>query len=275
MNACSVLWCGKYKQDWENGIHEHNFFQLIIVTAGHGYVLLDDERIEISAQYAVLVHPGQSHAVICTDKDPLQLCDIKFSIRDPAFFADVNALPAYLVLEDFSWYLYCFDTIIHESQNQAPYYFSLICDELYRLLVHLLRDQHEAFKTNDTPPLGQADIATYHGVDVRALMQYIYFNYSHIITLDDLSEAAGINKTTLITLFKELYGTTPIRYINQLRMQKAKELLSNTDTSIGEIADLIGFQSIHYFSRFFKTKESCTPLEYRMRHSQSRYYSFT
>ena len=48
----------------------------------------------------------------------------------------------------------------------------------------------------------------------------------------------------------------------------------NTDTSVSEIADLVGFQSIHYFSRFFKAKENCTPMEYRMRNGQSRYFSF-
>ena len=48
----------------------------------------------------------------------------------------------------------------------------------------------------------------------------------------------------------------------------------NTDTSVSEIADLVGFQSIHYFSRFFKAKENCTPMEYRMRNGQSRYFNF-
>ena len=51
-----------------------------------------------------------------------------------------------------------------------------------------------------------------------------------------------------------MYGTTPIRYINRIRLRKAKELLVNTDTSVSEIADLVGFQSIHYFSRFFQSE---------------------
>ena len=109
---------------------------------------------------------------------------------------------------------------------------------------------------------------------IRDRMQYIDFNYSRIISLEDLSTLAGVNKTTLISIFKEVYGTTPIRYINRIRLRKAKELLVNTDTSVSEIADLVGFQSIHYFSRFFKAKENCTPMEYRMRNGQSRYFNF-
>jgi AraC-like DNA-binding protein len=67
---------------------------------------------------------------------------------------------------------------------------------------------------------------------------------------------------------------TPILYLNWIRIEKAKDLLENTDTSISEISELIGFQSIHYFSRYFKKKENCTPTEYRIRHSQNKYYSF-
>ena len=68
-----------------------------------------------------------------------------------------------------------------------------------------------------------------------------------------------------------MYGTTPIKYINNLRMKKAKELLANSDMSISEISELVGFQSIHYFSRNFKEREGCAPLAYRRKHQDSRY----
>ena len=276
MSECSVLWCGKYRQNWETIPHAHTFFQLILITNGQGHIPVNDVSYSVKAGHAVLVRPGETHAVRCSANSAMQLLDIKFSIHDPLFFEDVNRLDNHLVPQDFSWCIHCFENIICESQNHAQYYYPLICNNLYELLVRLLRGQREqpALAAGEPPLPGEPPIHKYHGVDVDALMQYIYFNYANIITLDDLSEAAGINKTTLISLFKELYGTTPIQYINRLRMQKAKELLSNTDTSIGEIAELIGFQSIHYFSRYFKSKEHCTPLEFRMRSAQGRYFNF-
>ena len=165
-----------------------------------------------------------------------------------------------------------FDKIIAESAQQRPYYYSIISGYLLEMLVRIVRErlgQPAAAPEEEAPR-----VATFKGVDVAALMQYIDFNYSRIISLEDLSTLAGVNKTTLISIFKEVYGTTPIRYINRIRLRKAKELLVNTDTSVSEIADLVGFQSIHYFSRFFKAKENCTPMEYRMRNGQSRYFSF-
>ena len=165
-----------------------------------------------------------------------------------------------------------FDKIIAESAQQRPYYYSIISGYLLEMLVRIVRErlgQPAAAPEEEAPR-----VATFKGVDVAALMQYIDFNYSRIISLEDLSTLAGVNKTTLISIFKEVYGTTPIRYINRIRLRKAKELLVNTDTSVSEIADLVGFQSIHYFSRFFKAKENCTPMEYRMRNGQSRYFNF-
>ena len=151
----------------------------------------------------------------------------------------------------------------------------LICVISGYLLEMLVRIVRERLGQPAAAPEEEAPrVATFKGVDVAALMQYIDFNYSRIISLEDLSTLAGVNKTTLISIFKEVYGTTPIRYINRIRLRKAKELLVNTDTSVSEIADLVGFQSIHYFSRFFKAKENCTPMEYRMRNGQSRYFNF-
>ena len=100
----------------------------------------------------------------------------------------------------------------------------------------------------------EALTSTYKGLPVSQLLAYINQNFNRIISLDDLTHFAHVSKTTLIDLFKELYGTTPIRYLNN-----------------GEISELVGFQSIHYFSRSFKEREGCTPLCYRKTHQDSRY----
>ena len=104
------------------------------------------------------------------------------------------------------------DKIIAESAQQRPYYYSIISGYLLEMLVRIVRErlgQPAAAPEEEAPR-----VATFKGVDVAALMQYIDFNYSRIISLEDLSTLAGVNKTTLISIFKEVYGTTPIRCIN-------------------------------------------------------------
>ena len=68
---------------------------------------------------------------------------------------------------------------------------------------------------------------------------------------------------TLIGEFKKHYGKTPSRVITDLRIQKAKELLSATDCSISQIAEDCGFDNVYYFSNAFKKETGMTPSAYR------------
>lgn len=47
MNECSILWCGKYHQNWENELHCHNYFQMVGILSGSGTVYVDDQPYEI------------------------------------------------------------------------------------------------------------------------------------------------------------------------------------------------------------------------------------
>lgn len=275
MNKCDILWCGKYHQNWENELHCHNYFQMVGIFSGKGTLVVNDNTFEIDKEHMYLFSPQQMHAIYCSNNNltPLKLLDIKFNIADPGLFRDLIDLGFKLKIDDFGWFTRLFDKIISESAQQKPYYYSVISGYLNEMLVRIVREGKGIPTANNDEDLPH--INTYKGIDVKSLMQYIDFNYSHIISLEDLSTLAGVNKTTLISIFKEVYGTTPIRYINRVRLRKAKELLVNTDTSVSEIADLVGFQSIHYFSRFFKAKEKCTPMEYRMYNGQNRYFSFS
>ncbi len=273
MNECNILWCGKYHQNWENELHSHNYFQLVGISSGSCTIYVDDTPYPVLRDTVFLFCPEQMHAIHqSNDGAPLKMLDVKFTVSDPQLFMDLTRLGGPLKLQDFGWFKRFFDKIILESSQQLPYYYTLISSLLFEMLVRLVRES-KGEPTLDAED-GELAVKSFKGVDVAALMQYIDFNYARIISLEDLSNLANVNKTTLISIFKEIYGTTPIRYINRIRLRKAKELLVNTDTSVSEIADLVGFQSIHYFSRFFKSKEGYTPMEYRMRNGQSRYFHF-
>ena len=276
MNECSILWCGKYHQNWENQLHCHNYFQMVGILSGSGTVYVDDQPYEIEKEQVFLLCPQQLHAIHCGEKNaaPLKMLDVKFTVADPALFEDLVRVGDMFHLQDFGWFVRFFDKIIAESAQQRPL-----------LLLHHQRLFAGNAGTYRAGTAGPARRSARGGGAPRRHVQgcgrcrtdavYRFQLFPHcIVRCEDLPTLAGVNKTTLISIFKEVYGTTPIRYINRIRLRKAKELLVNTDTSVSEIADLVGFQSIHYFSRFFKAKENCTPMEYRMRNGQSRYFSF-
>lgn len=277
MNECNVLWCGEYRQDqnWENELHNHTFLQLFAFSEGEGRLIIENDVFSVSPGQIYLILPQQYHSIYVESRRTLHILDVKFSIVNPALYEDLKQISLPFVPQNYFWYTQSFEQIIRESSAQKKYYHALICNHLFEMLVSMVR---EALKINEPAPalcpVSDPPVKTYRGIDVEALIEYINFNYSHIISLDDLAAAAHANKTTLTNMFKELFGTTPIRYINTIRMQKARELLVNTELSIGEIVELVGFQSIHYFSRFFKSKENCTPIEYRIRNAQNQFYTF-
>ena len=275
MKDCSVLWSGIYFQNGESNPHCHEFFQMVGILSGSGTIQIDDKKYDIQKEHFYLFKPQEIHSIRCSDeaKNQLKLMDIKFSITDALLFEQLIDLGNCFTVNDFNFIRIYFDKIINESNERQPFYYPLINCHLYEILIRIIRDKTGYRQSG--PAVSEINgQKTWKGVDIEALLNYVHGNYSTIITLDDLSEMAKINKTTLIGIFKDVFHTTPIRYINSFRLERAKELLTNTDISISEIAELIGFQSIHNFSRHFKGKENCTPIEYRMFHKQNKYFTY-
>lgn len=91
---------------------------------------------------------------------------------------------------------------------------------------------------------------------------YINNNFNQKINLNDLCTIFGTNKTTLCKKFREMYSTTIVNYINRLRVKQAKVLLREGEHAVSQIATMVGFDSVHYFSKTFKKFENKSPLEY-------------
>ncbi|MBQ2754188.1 MAG: helix-turn-helix transcriptional regulator [Clostridia bacterium] len=92
---------------------------------------------------------------------------------------------------------------------------------------------------------------------------YITENYSEKLSLKDLAQINCCSVQTLINRFKKHTGKTPVKYLTELRVKKAKEYLLNTDLTIGEISELLGFDNVYYFSNVFKNATGMAPLKFR------------
>ncbi len=94
-------------------------------------------------------------------------------------------------------------------------------------------------------------------------IQYIQANYHEPLELQKLAELEGYNLTYYCEWFKKLTGVTPKTYIQALRLKKAKELLVDTDLSIFQIAQQVGYEHHSSLTRLFQQCEKMTPLAYR------------
>jgi len=98
---------------------------------------------------------------------------------------------------------------------------------------------------------------------VNAAVDYIKDNYMLDISLDTVAEKAGISSYYLSRLFKQEAGKNFVDYINDMRIEKAKELLSKYQYSIKEVAEKVGYNSPTYFCKVFKRLTGKTVGEYK------------
>jgi len=98
---------------------------------------------------------------------------------------------------------------------------------------------------------------------IKAMLKFVQEHIREELTIAGIAQSAAISESECLRCFREMLGTTPIRYVRQVRIQRALELLESTDLKIAEIAVLCGFQEMSYFSKTFREAKGCTPKEYR------------
>lgn len=98
---------------------------------------------------------------------------------------------------------------------------------------------------------------------VLAAVNYINQHFSENISLADVADNVNISKNYLCDVFKKELGVTFINYVTDLRMEKAKEYLANTDMKMYEISEAVGYSDYAYFSQIFKKHTGTTLSNYR------------
>lgn len=99
---------------------------------------------------------------------------------------------------------------------------------------------------------------------VSAVLDYIQGNFHKKLNLAALAEQNYLSYVQFSRRFKSTVGVSPQDYVTNLRLKKAKVLLSETDLSVGQIAANCGFRSEYYFSNFFKKHNNLSPSEFRL-----------
>ena len=90
-------------------------------------------------------------------------------------------------------------------------------------------------------------------------------HFNEEISLGDVAEQVNLNPSYLSHLLKKEYGKGYSEYLIDLRIEKAKVLITTTDYKIYEIGQLVGYSNMFYFTRIFKRKTGLTPSDYKMK----------
>lgn len=98
---------------------------------------------------------------------------------------------------------------------------------------------------------------------IRRAQEYIHQNYAGAISLESTAEEVGISSAYLSKIFKEINGVGFSEYLNNVRLEASKKLLSGTSLSIRDVAAEVGYIDEKYYSKLFKKQFGIKPTEYR------------
>lgn len=97
---------------------------------------------------------------------------------------------------------------------------------------------------------------------VKVGADYIIEHFTEDLNIEDVSNMCGISHTYFKKIFKDVYNMTPKAYIINFRIQYACELLKSGKYRISDVADIVGYRDVYYFSKSFKKIKGISPSEY-------------
>jgi len=141
--------------------------------------------------------------------------------------------------------------MLEEYHEQAPGYQQIIHSRIIEILVMTMRKIYLEYRQDQ------------HEQDMEQIVKYISTNYMNDITLKDICRQFNYSFSYMSMKFKKTLGLTYIEYLQKTRVEQSMRLLSNTDASVVEIAQIVGYRDIKSFYTVFKRFANTTPAKFR------------
>lgn len=245
----------KYGGDWHSVPHTHNHVELFYIVGGKGQFLIEDQLYPVNANHLVIINPNVTHTEVSLNAQPLEY--IVLGIEGIELAISDNSNGRFCILDHFeSVEIHsCLRNILREMEIKSTGYEDVCQAFMEILIIRLMRNTDLAVPTEPTVNTGNKQCAS--------VRRYIDLHFKEPLNLDQLADEAHMNKYHLSHTFKREYGISPINYMINKRLDESKYLLAETDLSMSQIAQLLGFSSLSYFSQVFRRTQSVTPMEYR------------
>lgn len=158
-----------------------------------------------------------------------------------------------------------FDTLPFDSNKKIFPLYNTRATESIGFLVSAITENNAKLTEHFVNDILYCCLCNIKKVDtlVWEITRYIEENYNQNISLETLASTFNLSKQWLILRFKKEMNITPITYLNNFRMKKAKELLLHQETPIGEVAFACGFDTPYYFTNTFKKHFGISPTVWR------------
>ena len=252
-----LIYCAlsRYDETWHSILHSHSHAELFYCVSGSGFLQIDGEKQPLREGDFFLINPAVPHTELSDDKGQLEY--IVVGVSGVRFSVPGEHELRYHLLDHSGnnrEMLPYFHDILREVSRAREGYLT-VCMRILDILL-LKAGRHAQVEMAEEAGTGCAN-------ESALVKRIIEERFSEPLTLDSLARQAHISKFHLSRVFQSLYGTSPMRYLAQVRHKEACHLLSHTDHSLQQIAGMAGFSSVSYFSQFFKRMAGCSPSSYR------------
>lgn len=249
-----ILNCGG---NWSNGMHAHNFCEIMHITSGTGATHTESGQYSFKAGDIVVYNSGVLHEEWSLGDDLSILFFAVDNLHIPGL-AEGCLIPtdASPVIEagNYADVLKTFLSVMLDEITQKEAHYKAISTNIATMFCYYILRLYDIKVENPH----QTDLC-------NKAKQYIEDNFNQDISLDTIAGSIHLSKHHFIRIFKEAMGISPMKYLLDVRLEAAKVLLGRTDKSIKEVAGEIGYENALTFSRVFKNSENISPTEYRKR----------
>lgn len=235
-------------------------FILKFVKKGRGIYSINDEIYTIKEKTCFMVFPGEITFYKADEQDPWEYYWVGFKgLLAGAYLNSANITPSSPIIN-----LNSYDEIerlflnFTYQERKGNFYHELF----FIGLLHLILAEVIKSSTNVKPVFAGNDkmLKTRY---VEKALQFIYRNLPNNISAVDMANYINLERAYFSKIFREVKGISPHGFLTDLRILKAKNLLTQSLLPIEVIALSTGFKNIYYFSRSFKKHTGLSPINYR------------
>ena len=232
---------------------KHSYWELTYVDKGELLTTIDGVSYHLKQGDLIFYAPMQFHTQSTFEKISSSYLTINFKMNFN--HADLLCNKIFSLKRD-SYFIVT--KLIEELSNDNLYSNDLSLCYLKQLIIQMLRLDNSHFHSKPTTHMQQ----TYENELLNDILLYIDDNIYEKISVSTLCDHFCISTSMLHSLFRKNMNNTAKNYINELKLSKSKELIRNSTHTLSEISEMLGFSSIHYFSKKFKSYFNISPTEY-------------
>lgn len=257
----------EFMREYHTLSDSHPFRELIYVDSGYINVKSDGYEGVLKTGQALIHKENEYHSILCPEDNAPSVIIIGFGCKStavdrfseaPAMLdAEERKILTEVLNEGRKVFLPPYDVPnLSDMKKRSEFQFGadqLIKLKLEEFLIKLIRTS-EPSVTSISPSDTESK--------TQEVRKFLDEHFKEAILIDSLCLRYGTNRTTLCASFKRESGMTVIEYINHLRIKEAKRHMREGKLNLTQISSLVGFSSVHYFSRTFKKHEKHSPSEY-------------